>query len=596
MRALPLAAVALAALAAVAGMEAAAPPPTAVTLAFTDVRVFDGQRVLPRATVMVDGDHIVAVGRDAPPPGVTVVPGAGRTLLPGLIDAHAHVFEGAQLEQSLAFGVTTVLDMFTTPAALGALRAADGPGRAGLRSAGVLATAPGGHGTQYGIPIPTLTRPEEAQAFVDARLAEGSDYIKIVLEGGVAYGRTLPTLDAPTVAALVKAAHARKKLAVVHVGTHDEARVALEAGADALVHLPTDRQPPAGFGAFVAGRRAFVVPTLSVLRTLQGGASPLLEDRAVTAFLAPAARSSLANTFTLRSIGPAGGPAAAVAQLRAARVPVLCGTDAPNAGTTYGASVHDELALLVAAGLTPAEALAAATAAPARAFGLADRGRVAVGMRADLLLVEGDPTVDITRTRHIAGIWRGGVRFDREGYQAGVKAAAQPAAAPLSGPISDFEDGTLAVRFGQPWDKSTDVLIGGTSTVDLKPVPAGAGGSKGALSVTGTVVVGTGPAAWAGAFFSPGPRAFEAVDLSASRGLRFQARGDGKVYTVMAFSRKRGRMPARFNFTPGAEFAPVEVTWHQLEGLDGTDIMGLFIGQSTTPGPFALVVDDVELR
>ncbi len=161
---------------------------TAVTLAFRGVRIFDGQRILPRANVLVGGDRILAVGQAAIPPGVEVVAADGGTLLPGLIDAHAHVWTASQLEQSLVFGVTTVLDMFSQPAVVKQLRDTDGPGRADLRSAGIVATAPGGHGTEYGFPIPTLSRPEEARAFVDARLAEGSSYLKIV------YDSYMPTL------------------------------------------------------------------------------------------------------------------------------------------------------------------------------------------------------------------------------------------------------------------------------------------------------------------------------------------------------------------------------------------------------------------
>lgn len=106
---------------------------------------------------------------------------------------------------------------------------------------------------------------------------------------------------------------------------------------------------------------------------------------------------------------------ATVAALHAAGVDVLAGTDVsmpvPSlGGLAHGASVHHELQLLVAAGLTPIEALRAATATTARRFDLSDRGRIRTGARADLLLVDGDPTVDITTTLSIRDIWRRGVR------------------------------------------------------------------------------------------------------------------------------------------------------------------------------------------
>lgn len=99
-----------------------------------------------------------------------------------------------------------------------------------------------------------------------------------------------------------------------------------------------------------------------------------------------------------------------------AGVPLLAGTDGTGGAghpTTHGISYHGELKLLVAAGLSPAEALTAATAAPADAFGLDDRGRIAPGLRADLLLVEGDPVQDITAVRAVAALWRRGTLADR---------------------------------------------------------------------------------------------------------------------------------------------------------------------------------------
>ena len=95
---------------------------------------------------------------------------------------------------------------------------------------------------------------------------------------------------------------------------------------------------------------------------------------------------------------------------------MLAGTDAPNPGTVFGASLHRELELLVRCGLSPAQALAAATVGPARVFGLTDRGRVAVGQRADLVLVSGDPLTDITATRAIERVWRAGTACDRSAF------------------------------------------------------------------------------------------------------------------------------------------------------------------------------------
>ncbi len=107
-----------------------------------------------------------------------------------------------------------------------------------------------------------------------------------------------------------------------------------------------------------------------------------------------------------------------LATLLEAGVALVMGTDAGETGTLHGASVHDELALLVAAGMTPLQALRAATSLPAQRFGLETRGLVAVGKRADLLLVEGDPITDVMQTRSIVGVWKAGRRFDHTAFVA----------------------------------------------------------------------------------------------------------------------------------------------------------------------------------
>jgi len=233
-----------------------------------NVRVFDGERVIPKTDVLVLNGKIARIAPAISAPASTpLVDGSGKTLLPGLIDSHTHTW-GTALRDAAALGVTTVLDMFTDPTTAAGFRKLDGSaaGRetADFRSAGVLVTAPKGHGTEYGMAIPTITSPGEAQAFVDARIAEGSDYIKIVYDDGHTYGIKFATIDKATMKAVVDAAHARKKMAVVHIGDLAGARDAISVGADGLVHLFVDSMPDAGFARLVATHPEFVIHTLSV--------------------------------------------------------------------------------------------------------------------------------------------------------------------------------------------------------------------------------------------------------------------------------------------------------------------------------------------
>ena len=201
-------------------------------VAIINVRVFDGTKTIPKAAVVIDNGTITFVGTTPTiPENAKTIDGSGKTLLPGLIDSHAHAHSPLSLRSALVFGVTTELDMFCDLDSIANMRSevksAHGSELADLRSSGILVTAPHGHGTEYGVDIPTLQSPADPQSFVDARIAEGSDYIKIVYDDGSAYGFSTPTLDKATLQAVIRAAHARKKLAVVHIGTLRDARDAI---------------------------------------------------------------------------------------------------------------------------------------------------------------------------------------------------------------------------------------------------------------------------------------------------------------------------------------------------------------------------------
>ena len=142
--------------------------------------------------------------------------------------------------------------------------------------------------------IPTISGPSEAQAFVDARLAEGSQWIKIVYDDGHAYGMSIETISKATLRALINATHKRGKLAVVHVGDLGGARDAIESGADGLAHLFVDLPPDAGFAVFAAAHKVFVIPTLSVLESVSGTASgtSLVADTRLSPWVAQAVVTS----------------------------------------------------------------------------------------------------------------------------------------------------------------------------------------------------------------------------------------------------------------------------------------------------------------
>lgn len=192
-----------------------------------DVRVFDGTRVLNADSVLVRGGVIAEVGADLQAPrGGTVIEGAGATLLPGLIDAHTHTLSRRDLHQALVFGVCTELDMFGPPKLMAELKAtaAVDASVADLRSAGTGATAPGGHPTplvEMGVfpAFPTLSASDDVDEFVRQRVAEGSDYVKLIIDDGAWLGTPMPTLSDRQVHAVVRSAHRHGTQAVAHAST-----------------------------------------------------------------------------------------------------------------------------------------------------------------------------------------------------------------------------------------------------------------------------------------------------------------------------------------------------------------------------------------
>ncbi len=579
----------------------------AQTILFRGARVFDGAAVLENTDVLVADGLIARVGKNVPAPAnAEIVDARGKTLLPGLIDAHTHTF-GDALREAVIFGVTTTLDMFTDPALAKQLRAEQRNGqanhRADLFSAGVLVTTPGGHGTEYGMPIPTITDPDSAQSFVDARIAEGSDYIKLVYDDGSLFRLNWTTLSEATLRAVIAAAHKRGKLAVVHVSEASDAQVAINAGADGLVHLFVDTVATRQFSASMKQRGAFVIPTLVVLKSIAGtgGGAPLVNDQRIRPYLTRAALTALEQGFPKRPGLPHKDYEYArttVQQLKQAGVTILAGTDAPNPGTAHGAALHRELELLVEAGLTPQQALTAATSAPARAFSLKDRGRIAAGQRADLVLVDGDPTTDIRATRAIAGIWKGGHAIDRAAYAQRVAAEiarGESAPAALSaGVIADFENNSTGARFGTAWNGSTDAFAGGKSTGSFKVVEGGAAQTTKSLQLSGTI----NPAfayPWSGVMWSPGAQPMAPADLSSKKELRFWSKGDGGTYRVMIFAQSKGMTPVDQSFVAGSEWREHVFPWSAF-GLDGKGIMAIIFTGGPKVGEFSFQIDEVVLK
>ena len=391
------------------GNDACLKPSTVIE----SVRVFDGEKVIPNAHVIIRCERIsqVIVAGSLPelPEDSIVINGDGKTLLPGLFESHAHTFQRAMLERSLDFGVTTVLDMGSVSADFARnIKAEDkerqATDRADLFSAILWVTAPGSHGTQFG-EVPTLTDPEDAAEFVARRVEDGADFVKIIYDNFKMVDSAVPTLSKETMIAVVDAAHANGKIAVVHSRDVDAFADVIEAGADGFVHVPVDQMPDPEMLAMLKKKNMYVGPNLSGMKAVGGR---LVDDPFIGPMLTDPERESLLNFYAMHRDGGEIISDDTVTAMHKAGITLLAGSDSPNAGTTVGASMHLELEMLVDLGLSPVEALRAATSSPAREFGIKDRGRIAEGLLADLLLVEGRPDENIKDTRRLLTIWKAG--------------------------------------------------------------------------------------------------------------------------------------------------------------------------------------------
>jgi imidazolonepropionase-like amidohydrolase len=347
---------------------------TPTKTALTNVRVFDGRQLTDPRTVVIDGTVI-----STDPTGAREIDACGAVLLPGLIDAHVHLHSPQTLDTLASWGVTTGLDMACWPRELvTSLRKVTGS--ADFRTAGLPAIGPtGNHARIPGMPAEAIIlTPEDARRHVAARVAEGVDYIKGVAEAPGGGGPTTEALQS-----LVAAAHAHGLKTVIHAVTVGAYTVAVDSGADFITHAP-----PAGAIrpediVKMQARGQVVIPTITMMEGVLAGRAP------VTGLLTN------------------------VADLHRAGIEVLAGTDAntqPGSphSVPHGESLHHELELMARAGLCPVDVLRSATVLPARAFGLTDRGAVEPGLRADLVLIDGDPTTDVTATRKIRDIWCAG--------------------------------------------------------------------------------------------------------------------------------------------------------------------------------------------
>ncbi|HTI05606.1 MAG TPA: amidohydrolase family protein [Gemmatimonadales bacterium] len=395
-------------------------------------RVFDATNETTHAAwvVLVQGDSIAAVGPAASvhaPADAESIDLPGTTLLPGLIDAHSHVFLhpynetlwndqvlkeplGYRFAEAVVHARNTLMQGFTTLRDLGTegagfedvslKRAIDeglipGP-RLQVSTRAIVATSsygPGPRGFRPDLDLPQGAQPvsgvPEVLAAVREQAGRGADWIKVYADYGRGpHGEAEPTFTQDELNALVAEAHSSGRPVAAHATTPEGMRRAILAGVNTIEH---------GFGGtdsvfrLMADRKVAYLPTLTAEEAYgeyfdhytRGGAPTVGMQQAARAF-----QLALKNGVTIG-----------------------CGSDVGV--FTHGTSAR-ELEWLVRGGMRPAQALLAATAVDAKILGLQDvLGRIAPGLKADIVAVTGDPTQDISVVEHVRFVMKNGVIYRR---------------------------------------------------------------------------------------------------------------------------------------------------------------------------------------
>lgn len=318
--------------------------------------VFDGERIWEGATVviengMISDETILSDGSGE----------SGYLLMPGLIDAHTHMGKEKQVNAMLKNGITTTCDVSVSE---------------DLKEASDKLYI---H-TSFFMALGNIS---DGRAYVENAMNHGAEYIKMILEEPARMASK--TMDKAVLRDIVTTAHENDLKVAVHAVTVSMVQMAADAGVDILIHVPMEGIIPRVLAEQIARQGISVVPTLVMMEAFS------------KSLLFGYKRADYANAEKN------------VQLLHALHVPILVGTDANNAffvpKIEHGISLHEEMELLVKAGLSPLDVLQGATSKAASAFGIESAGRIAPGNRATLVLVEGRPDETISDSRNIRQVW-----------------------------------------------------------------------------------------------------------------------------------------------------------------------------------------------
>ena len=429
---------------------------SAQTILFEGARIIpgDGGAAIENGALLIDGGAIARIGRKGEmtlPAGAARIALDGKTIMPAIVSAHVHPgFQKglsysaenftretvlADLNRALYFGISTVMSQGVEKGdVMYRIRADQAAGRLGgarllLAGRGIGAPNAGPGAAAYAGIAYEITTEDQAKSAVQELAATKVDAVKIWVDDR---GGRAPSLPIALSRAVIDEGHRLGFKVTAHVFYHKDAVELAAAGIDNFAHLVRDSEMSDALIATMNAKGIYVMPNIGAPERATHTAPPawfeepylagLLRDTVPAEVIA-----RIRSSFTGRDAATAARNRQSyailqrsVAKLGAAGARIILGSDTGLEDHHFGYAEQKELELMAQAGMTPAQVIVAATSRSAEFLGLSDRGTLAPGKRADLLVLDANPLDDIRNTRRIAKLYIAGAEVDRAALKASL--------------------------------------------------------------------------------------------------------------------------------------------------------------------------------
>jgi imidazolonepropionase-like amidohydrolase len=421
--------------------------------------VGDGSPAIERGAFVVHDGRITAIGPKGAvntPAGAVRVPLTGKTVMPAMINVHVHIgYEGYttwraenhtpenvldHLQREAFYGTAVTQSVGTSPTEQAIQFQRDqqaGKFPPASRFFFMPGMAPPNGGPDAVLRVATtalrvvneVSTPQEARAAIQAMAGKNIKAVKMWVDDRRG---TYPKMTPEVYTAIIDEAHKHQMIVHAHATTLPDQKAVVRAGADVLVHMVQSERLDDEYLALLKDKKPYWATVIGLGEpTAVCAPDPFFEQALPAAVIA-----TIRATMERRPLAPSCGPPSPNAANREAMLAynfprmiasgarIVLGTDTGiQPGHTFGSGEHIELARWVHLGLTPADAIVAATQRPAQLLGLKDMGTLAVGKRADFIVLDGNPLENIRNTRLISSVFLDGVKFDRDALLAKWKKA-----------------------------------------------------------------------------------------------------------------------------------------------------------------------------